>query len=458
MYLHTAFNCGRSRMDRFASCAMFGMLATVSRPFEAHLLNYKLAPIPPSPITTPNASPRQSHSRSVSITSNRFSRRGMSFSTHRSTHSIMSNTDVDTLDLNSTPAPERSTAPASIRSLGAGIFTSHAQPPPVPAAYATPSRLSSVGVPPPFFQPSLSTAHLPLPPRMSALVSSSGCVPVLIPAQYAASNWRAVHPSAPSPLAIAANRSQSHLPLADPSQRFSYRTRYARSSISLTRPNRLSTSTPVDSVGWSSRSGSTTPDRSRDSNDDAERRAIAGQTAYAALEGTRLPETSATRASGKHSRHASAPDATAGAQMPLKASNTQSQTSIRQGRTLVKSSSANILGNHSEDSNTPTQKDLEPRSHIDDFVTTRRLHSERPPLPAKPVTRSAPSVPRVAQRPASSLVKRGSADASIAALLGPMQKENVPLVYEDVKNKPLPRIAGPAPEKGLVDRGDMYNR
>ncbi|OAG04445.1 uncharacterized protein CC84DRAFT_793057 [Paraphaeosphaeria sporulosa] len=451
-----------------ASCALFGMLATVRRPFEAHLLNYKHTPHAPTPTITPTISPRQSRSRSTSVASTRFSRRGVSFSTHRSTHSNVSNADVDTIDLNSTAASDGIAAPAPIRSLGTGIFTSHVHPPPVPAAYATPSHNPLVGLPPPIFQPSLSTPNLPLPPRMSALVSSSGFVPLSIPAQYAPSNWRAVHPAAPSPLAVAASRSQSNLPSTDPSQRFSYRARHARSSISLTRPHRLSTSTPAHSVGWSSRSGSTSP---RDSHDGNERRAAAGQIAFAILNGTRIPGTDFARAAGRHARHKSAPDASAsaGAQVLRK----KVQVIPGQGKTLVKSSSATLLGVHESGPPAPVQKDTAVKPSTGIAPPQRKLHSERPsavlpkskqPPPPPPPLRSPPpanvpavpmplmvTAPRQVQRPPpAALTKRLSADPSIAALLGPAswEKENVEVGlgldfdFQMVKNKPLPKIMG----------------
>lgn len=445
------------------------MLATVRRPFEAHLLNYKHVPHVASPSATPTISPRQSRSRSTSVASNTLSRRGFSFSTHRSTHSNVSNADVDTLDLNSTATSDGIAAPTPIRSLGTGVFTSHAHPPPVPAIYATVSHNPSFGMPPPFFQPSLSTPNLPLPPRMSALVSSSGLVPLSFPAQYAASNWRAVHPASSSPLAVAASRSQSHLPSTDPSQRFSYRVRYARSSVSLTRPHRLSTSTPADSVGWSSRSDSTSP---RASHDGDERRATAGQIAYALLNGTEIPRTDGAKGEGNHTRHKSAPDASAsaGAQLPRKG---KLQSQISRGKMLVKSSSATLLGIHGTGVPPPAPKDTAPTPARPEIVIPlRKLDSERPlmgPPPSKlpPSPPVPPRPPPIAKLPAvaslplasnvarqvhhlvpSATTKRLSADPSIVALLGPAswEKENLDggfgFDFEAVKNKPLPRIMG----------------
>ncbi|KAF9737102.1 hypothetical protein PMIN03_006736 [Paraphaeosphaeria minitans] len=456
-------------MALVASCALFGMLATVRRPFEAHLLTYKHTPHISTPTITPTISPRQSRSRSTSVASNGFSRRGVSFSTHRSTHSNMSNADVDTLDLNSTAGSDGTAVSASIRSLGTGIYTSHVHPPPVPAAYATLAHNPSAGLPPLFFQPSLSTPKLPLPPRMSALVSSSGFVPLSIPAQYAPSNWRAVHPAAPSPLAVAASRSQTQFPATDPSHRL-YRARNAHSSVSLTRPHRLSTFTTVDSVGWSSRSGSTSP---RGSHDGDERRATAGQIAFAILNGTTIPGTDVARAVGRHARHKSAPgasvSASAGAQVPRK----KMQGYTGQDKMLVKSSSAILLGVRGSGPPAPAQKDTTTKHDADVLTPQRKLHSERSPavparsrpppppplpprppppakLPAVPMPLTATGTQQVQRPPQAALTKRLSADPSIAALLGPAswEKENIEagpgqnFDFQMVKNKPLPEIVG----------------
>ncbi|KAF2647537.1 hypothetical protein K491DRAFT_723361 [Lophiostoma macrostomum CBS 122681] len=290
----------------FAACSLFGLLATVRRPFEAHVFKhgYHHHRLPLNPTPTPGVSRRPSPSRSASSNSEKYRGGRISVSTHRSTPSNFSNTDVDTIDLNShSPPTHPSTilAPSPIRTITTGIFTSHAAPPPLPAAFV-PQRSTSVDLPSrppstfagpslPIFHPSASSHHLPThhlapPPRMSALVSPSGFVPLSIPAQYTASAWKAVHPPLPSPLgpnpsslsssSIApASRSYTHLPLHHRASsgnlnlngpggyNFSYRSRYSRSSISLTRPYRLS-STPASLSGaLSSRSASTGPEEGR---------------------------------------------------------------------------------------------------------------------------------------------------------------------------------------------------
>src|SRR5262245_31382080 len=132
-----------------ASCTLFGMLSVVRRPFEAHLLKHGYRPPPVRPHLTPGVSRRPSPTRSASFVSEKYLGGRVSASTHRSTPSNASNTDVETLDLNSTSPPATIHAPSPIRSIGLGIFTSHAQPPPVPPGLAIPPRSSSLESPPP---------------------------------------------------------------------------------------------------------------------------------------------------------------------------------------------------------------------------------------------------------------------------------------------------------------------
>lgn len=211
------------------------MLAKVRRPFEAHLLKHGYRQ-PINPIRTPAVSRRPSPSRSASFTSDKYHGR-VSISTHRSSPSDYSNNDVDTLDLNATSPPSTIHAPAPVRSLGLGIFTSQDQPPPVPAAFRPPHRSTSLDNIPPIFQPSASHNHLLPPPRMSSLIAPSAFAPAPVPVQYSASIWKAVHPTLPSPLRPAATRSNPHLPHVPMGHNFTYRPRHSRSSVSLTRPS-----------------------------------------------------------------------------------------------------------------------------------------------------------------------------------------------------------------------------
>jgi len=279
------------------------MLAVLRRPFEAHVFKHGYRdPINPHP--TPVPSRRASQVRSISLISEKFRGR-ISVSTHRSNTSHVSNIDIETLDRTTNSSPPTIHAPSPIRAIGLGIFTSQAQPPPIPAAY-TPPRSVSAETTPPFVQPTAIYPGLPPPPRMSSLISPSGFVPLSIPAQYSASAWRAVHPPLPSPLGgREGHRSHPHLSHTASGPNLAYRNRYSRSSVSLTRPHRLSSATPPASVAWSSRSGSTGPgDEGRGSpasgSITTQERAHASAIAYAILNGTPIPGSNAPRTLTQH--------------------------------------------------------------------------------------------------------------------------------------------------------------
>jgi hypothetical protein len=231
-----------------ASCVLFGMLSKVRRPFEAHVLKHGYRS-PGETQSPPQMSRRPSPTRTNSPLSEKFRHRVSISSTRRSTPSNLSDTDFNPLSLRANSQPSTIHAPAPIRSIGMGFFTSDAQPPPLPALLSR--RSTSIETPPPLFHP--THGHIPVPPRMSSFVSTSGFVPLSIPIQYSASAWRAVHPILPSPLGPAGNTSRSYPGLPHKQQGYagSYRSiRHSRSAISLTRPYRLSTATPSGSVGW----------------------------------------------------------------------------------------------------------------------------------------------------------------------------------------------------------------
>lgn len=438
------------------------MLSIVRRPFEAHLLKHGYRPAPVRPRFSPSVSRRPS--RTTSLASEKHHGGRVSASTHRSTSSSTSNTDVETLDLNSSSPPAMIHAPSPIRSIGLGIFTSHAQPPPLPPGFAIPSRSSSLESPPPIFHPTVSNRHLPPPPRMSALIAPSGFVPLSVPAQYSASAWRAVHPPAPSPLGPTASRSNPHLPHSSSSYNFSYRSRFSRSSASLSRPRRLSATTAGGSVAWSSRSGSTGPDEGRGSpgsGNDGDRRATANEIAFAILNGTPIPGTQAAkgRAAG-HMRHSSAPDASAGT--PHSSRKTkgwkpqlkdQDEKIETQAPRIPRSSSAELLSKFSPDSSPDDdkvdlrqqfEKDLDFRLSFDKFLPFRKIRSADPirhsdiPGGAANAIRAAFSTSRSPQTPKSPKTTDESNDAA--------SKPQTPaqvwrMAFDDMKNKPLPKIA-----------------
>lgn len=439
-----------SRIARLASFALFGILTTVSRPFEAHFLNCKFSPSASTPTATPSASPRALPSRSASAASGRYRERGASFSTHRSTPSNVSNADVDTLDLNYASGQNGIISPAPIRSLGLGIFTSNAHPPPLPAAYAMPPRVPSVEMPLPLLPPSLSSPYLAPPPRLSPMGPMSGFIPVSIPAQYATSNWRAVHPLAPSPLGPAASRSYSNIGSVGLSPSFPYRAHYSRSSVSLTRPHRLSTTSPMDntSAGWSSsRSNSTSPDKSIDSKSESGQQATASQIAYAILNGTRIPGTETKNSrTQRHARHASAPASAAGPFAPRlngKAWKPSLPDQAERISAFVRSSSINFPSTFDFDETVGGSQNDKIRPSIESpFHQPRKIRSEdhlRPPVPAKSSTRTTHN----GARPLRSVVvlKTDGGNAKNVTTSVLTKGKTGRMTFEEVKNKPLPRIA-----------------
>jgi hypothetical protein len=289
------------------------MLCTVSRPFEAHLYKHgyhQASAVNHAPSTPQRPSPTRHTSYTIE---ERPLHRQKSTSTHQSTPSGATIANVESLGLSVGLPSATLYAPSPVCSLGRGSFTSGAAPPAIPAAYASPPQASSFGPPLPIFHPSVSHQSLTRPPRISGSFSSSATVPMIITPQYSASTWRAVHPGN-LPLSLPASRSYPNL-------RGSYNAhhnRYSRSSVSLTKPHRLSTTTPPDSVTWSSKSGSTGPegtDGQPSSEENKDLRASAHEIAFSILNGTPIPGTTRQKTWEKsHMRTASAPDAISGAQ------------------------------------------------------------------------------------------------------------------------------------------------
>ncbi|KAF2198858.1 hypothetical protein GQ43DRAFT_139706 [Delitschia confertaspora ATCC 74209] len=295
---------------------LFGILAIVRRPFEAHLFRYQ----PPSYSTlTPAIFRRQS--RNASSMSEKFRGYG-SDSTHRSIRSNRStrNGNMDTVDLDSNSAPASIYSPPPVGT-GLGIFTTQERPPPLPVVFLPSRSNSCISVSPQSLQPFPLWNYVLPPPRMGPFVAPSGFVPLSVQTSMPASSLRAIYPPLPSHLKASTSHSQSHLPLShSPAPSFSYNNRHARYVVSLTRPQRLSSATPSSWAGSS-------PSRSTDSNAgrgslasvDASNStatsngSIAQEKAYATLNATTTPHTSQKRRSkAKHTRRASAPDATAG--------------------------------------------------------------------------------------------------------------------------------------------------
>jgi hypothetical protein len=310
---------------RVASCTLFWMLSVVHRPFEAHLLRHGYRPPRPSPSSSRKASPSRSTTSSENPPRGR-----VSASTHRSTPSQghSSHADVDTFDMVSISPPPSIYAPSPRRTIGLGIFTADGQPPPVPPTFALPRRTSSIDQRPIMLQHSISDPHLARPPRMSVLVAPSGFLPLSTPPQFSASAWRAVHPLAPSPLGPVASRSFSHLPHTTSTQPFTYRTRYARSSasVSLTRPHHLSSVNSGGSEGWSSRSDSTGPYARSSEESGPEYKPAPNHSMSGIRKGANLLAATSTKS---HTRHISAPDASAAVQQDHSQSHTKKSVKVR---------------------------------------------------------------------------------------------------------------------------------
>jgi hypothetical protein len=377
----------------------------------------------------------------------------------------ISDSDVETLDLSHSPPPPTIHSPSPQRSVGLGIFTSNYAPPPIPPEYMNPLLGSSVETLPPFFHPYASHRGLTRPPRLSGYVSTSGFVPLSIAPQYSASTWRALHPISPSSLRPT-SRSQPHLPTAG----FSHRSRFSRSSVSLTRPHRISTATPNGSVAWSSRSGSSGPEgRGTPASGDEDRRAPANEIAYAILNGTPIPGTTRPQTRGKgHKRTASAPDATAQAEEALKRDRMamgwkphlisptpdpeeQSPLEFLSMSTklarIVRSSSAELLSRFSPDSSVDND-DIAPALEVERNSDLRpRIMKELPfrrSRSAGPVTHpdvSAGAGSSIVDEAAKAMVKGMPEDLVKTRHLHSEPERRRKTWFEEAKNKPLPKIA-----------------
>ncbi|KAF2024378.1 hypothetical protein EK21DRAFT_104688 [Setomelanomma holmii] len=411
-----------------ASFISFGVLAVIRRPFEANLFRHGFQP-PVNPFATPCVSRDTSPLRNASERRLRGSRR--SAFTRRSP-SIVS--DVTTLDLSNSPPP--------------------------PMIHAPTSSLDKL---PPVFRASASHPALTLPPRLAGAVSLTGIIPLFVAPQFSASTWKALRPST-----------------------FSYHGRYSRSSVSLTRPHRLSTTTPAGSVDWTSQSGSTGPegrDTPGSEEDNADRRASAQDTAFATLNGLPVPGTTRPKTRGnQHSRTASAPDATLGAEEPPQTDRMamgwkpqlvgQRATAEEEAEIeappaptklprIVRSSSADLLSRFSPDTS-PDNDDKTPRRELEYNIDAHaRVMKELP-------FRRSRSDSYLGNSDADATVGASSFEQAAAAMVGNMPLDlklgkNVGrtshseearkrdggsegggsgvLTYEQLKNKPLPNIA-----------------
>ncbi|KAF2851884.1 hypothetical protein T440DRAFT_46451 [Plenodomus tracheiphilus IPT5] len=449
-----------------ASCILFGVLATVRRPFEAHLLRFGLER-PHNPLPTLLGSRKSSPTRRASFASEKHPldhRRSVSAYTAGANFSIP---DGDALDWNFRPPAATIHAPSPVRSLGLGIFTSGSIPPPIPSAYATLPRLQPLGTFAPLLYPWSSQHSLTVPPRLSGDSRNASFASSIVPAEYSASTMRALHP--PQSAMGLASRSQQHLP----SVGFAYHKQYSRSTVSLTRPHRLGTVTPAGSVDWSSRSGSTGPEQ-LSSLSSAEGGTGRNKTAPEVAEtvqhsSLKLESDSTVVRKAVHTRTASAPasDAVCGADAPQQINrmamgwkpqlagqtDLPSQSKVDSGRNkpsvLTQSTSAGFLSSFSPDIS-PSDDDATFSDVYGDALNARKV--ARKPLPIR--RSSSAGAIRLHADATTGAVDPAEAAAVMLSRMpkdirlqgrrssgGFLEGGQKKAKFEDVKNKPLPRIA-----------------
>ncbi|KAH4338047.1 hypothetical protein HBH98_214100 [Parastagonospora nodorum] len=427
-----------------ASCILFGVLAVVRRPFEAHLFKHGYER-PTNPFTTPSASrgpsPVRPSARTLEKQPN--GRRPTMLSRSRS------NSDIETIDLSHSPGPPTIHCPSPQRSVGLGIFTSEFAPPPIPPQFRLPLRSTSLDSLRPLYPPSSSQRILTRPPRLSGNPKNSIFIPLSVAPQYSASTLRALYPTGPPKLY--ASQSHPHLPSAV----LSHRSRFSQSSVSLSKPHRLNTVTHND--------GSSSPSESLRADCLA---------ASALAEDALIPSPLRPKARGKnHKRTSSAPDVAPGAQEPpppqkdMPALRWKSQlpnkieersseqnapdvasASIKLNK-VVRSSSAEFMSRFSPDSS-PDSDETTPRQQLErNFDLRARVMKELPFRRSRSAGASThPDVSAGAQR--SSIVEAAAAMVSNmpqdlmmpkTRLMHSEPKKNG--AWDDWRNKPLPRIA-----------------
>jgi len=359
-----------------------------------------------------------------------------------------SNSDIETIDLSHSPAPPTIHCPSPQRSVGLGIFTSDFAPPPIPPQFRLPLRSTSLDSLRPLYPPSPSQRILTRPPRLSGNPNNAVFIPLSVAPQYSASTLRALYPAGPSKLY--ASQSHPHLPSAA----FSHRSLFSQSSVSLSKPHRLSTVTQNDSC--SSPSESLRAD---------------GLAASALAEDVPIPSPLRPKTRGKcHKRTSSAPDVVPGAQEPpqkdVPALRWKSQlpnrieergpepntpdvaTASIKLNNVVRSSSAEFMSRFSPDSS-PDSDETTPRRQLErNFDLRARVMKELPFRRSRSAGASThPDVSAGAQR--SSIV-----EAAAAMMVSNMPQDLMmpksrlmhsepkkKAGWDDWRNKPLPRIA-----------------
>lgn len=191
-------------------------------------------------------------------------------------------------------------------SSGSRVFTSHHAPPPIPSAFMASYRKSSFDTLPSASQSSANRGALNRPPLSSRSASKCDSGPLFTQARYSASTWRAVHPEG-SDFTLNASRPRPYSRDLD----LRHSIRYSHSSMSLTRPSRLSS---LSTVSRSGSNGSNSRHHTFGVPDHGEI-ASPDEIAYAITKGTPIPGTERVRGLGRHHiRSGSAPDYTSPSQ------------------------------------------------------------------------------------------------------------------------------------------------
>jgi hypothetical protein len=353
---------------RFASFVLFGVLAVVNRPFEAHLFKhgYQQSANTWRPPYFPH---RPSTERDQVCTCEK-----RTHCRHSSTPPRRS-TSFDPMERNRSRSPD------------SRVFTSHHAPPPIPSAFIALHRNPSFATLPSVSNPPTSLGVSTRPPRLSEPARSSDSVPLFTQARYSASTWRAIHPEGANVI----------LPLSRPHSSDIYlpqRTQYSRSSMSLTRPNRLSSQSSIPRSGFidpESQDGHFSEDT------DGSEEATPHEIAYAITRDTHVLGAERNPHNSHHARTVSAP-------------------------------------------HDPSEAQQKPYFKLDTIVITRR------PVPVRQL-RSADRV----RRSDASISATARADMANQSPVNFQQLRNSltsaeferrrRTIFEEVKNKPLPKIA-----------------
>lgn len=440
------------RQSSGASIALLGILAKVSRPFEAHLFSHGYQSSTEA-YSQPYA-PEMSHSETAAhhLGAHLESQRRLR-SSYEVNVSNLSRVGVNRTVPENHSSLSSPSGPFTVQSPGTGVFTSQHAPPPIPAVYVTQRRNSLPGTFP-------STS--PPPNGHNTAVNTSKCPESgfgkrqSLPAPFSPSTWHVVHPN-PESLALVTH-SRSNVPNAQ----LSYQNPYSRSSISLTRPKRLSYTSAAPSVS------SRTEHTDSDSQDESFSRANSSEIARAFSKAIPMPM--ATHPSNRHGNihlvtsfdNKSSARQSYHAPYTMAASATQTdhdefddeydiprrryegaETPLNSHRNYVRSTSPGFLSLFSPDSS-PTE-DKRPHSLLKEPSTNRI-----PRKPVPPPRGPSPSKLMAAEAAAAMLINMPD-DLPIPEHRTRLPRRlpstkraqalRKPRVYEQVKNKPLPRIA-----------------